>query len=164
MFRTALTSGHLRKQGSPLVGQGLWLVDIFLTEKGEAAIPSEDQDRQFCEMAVELAKKSVPEDNEPPPVCRRGDPVPRYPVSDRLTAKLKADAEIRRHNLIPPIDWPRWTSPHGLQKLWGFGGSATTQGGGGSEQMKAPIVSRATTPVKGERGTSIGAVFYSAQL
>jgi len=67
MFRTAMTSGHLRKQGNPLVGQGLWLVDIFLTEKGEAAIPREDQDRQFCEMAVELAKKSIPEDNEPHP-------------------------------------------------------------------------------------------------
>lgn len=67
MFRTAMTSGHLRKQGNPLVGQGLWLVDIFLTEKGEAAIPREDQDRQFCEMAVELAKTSIPEDNEPHP-------------------------------------------------------------------------------------------------
>jgi pyrimidine deaminase RibD-like protein len=69
MFRTAMTSGHLRRQGNPMqaLGQGLCLVDIFLTEKGDAAIPREDQERQFCEMAVELAKKSIPEDNEPHP-------------------------------------------------------------------------------------------------
>lgn len=67
MFKTALTSGHLVKQGSPIYGQGDFVVDIFLTEKGEAAIPREDEDRKFCLMAVELAKRSIPEDKEPHP-------------------------------------------------------------------------------------------------
>jgi len=65
---TALASGHLAKQGNPFTGKdGAFVVDIFLTEKGAASIPREDQERQFCEMAVELAKKSIPEDNEPHP-------------------------------------------------------------------------------------------------
>jgi pyrimidine deaminase RibD-like protein len=66
---TALTSGHLVKQGNPLraLQQGYFLVDIFLTEKGAASIPREDQERQFCQIAVELAKKSIPEDGEPHP-------------------------------------------------------------------------------------------------
>jgi len=68
MFRTAMTSGHLSKQGSPLaaLGQGLFLVDIFLTEKGAASIPREDQDRQFCRLATDEAKKSIHEDDGKP--------------------------------------------------------------------------------------------------
>jgi len=60
MFRTAISSGHLEKQGNPIQGESL--LDIFLTEKGKDQI-REPQDRPFCEMAVELAKKSVAEDD-----------------------------------------------------------------------------------------------------
>ncbi len=60
MFTTAITSGHLEKRGSPI--QGEFLLDIFLTQKGKNHI-REPQDRQFCEMAVELAKKSVAEND-----------------------------------------------------------------------------------------------------
>jgi len=58
MFTTAVTSGHLEKRGNPI--QGEFLLDIFLTQKGKDHI-REPQDRQFCEIAVELAKKSVAE-------------------------------------------------------------------------------------------------------
>jgi pyrimidine deaminase RibD-like protein len=68
MLTTALASGHLMKQGNPFTGKdGAFIVDIFLTDKGAASIPREDQERQSCEMAVELAKKSIPEDDEPHP-------------------------------------------------------------------------------------------------
>jgi pyrimidine deaminase RibD-like protein len=68
MLTTAIASGHLAKQGNPFAGKdGAFVVDIFLTEKGVASIPREDQERQYCVMAVELAKKSIPEDNEPHP-------------------------------------------------------------------------------------------------
>jgi len=60
MFRTAITSGHLEKRGNPI--QGEFLLDIFLTQKGKDHI-REPQDRQFCEMAVQLAKKSVSEND-----------------------------------------------------------------------------------------------------
>jgi len=60
MLTTAIASGHLRKEANPLVAQGHYVVDIFLTD-------SPRWDREFCEMAVELAKKSSPEDSEPHP-------------------------------------------------------------------------------------------------
>ena len=58
MYKTALASGHLTTKGNPI--QGEFLVDIFLTEAGaeHILIP---QDRQFCQRAVELARKSVAE-------------------------------------------------------------------------------------------------------
>jgi pyrimidine deaminase RibD-like protein len=65
MFTTAIASGDLRKQGNPLAGQGLFLVDIFLTAKGMESDPR--WERQFCELAVELAKNSIPEDEKPHP-------------------------------------------------------------------------------------------------
>lgn len=60
MLTTALASGHLRKEANPLVGRGHFVVDIFLTD-------SPGWDREFCEMAVELAKKSIAEDDKPHP-------------------------------------------------------------------------------------------------
>jgi pyrimidine deaminase RibD-like protein len=64
MLTTAFNSKHLEKRGNPLrgLGQGYFLLDIFLTEKGAAMI-REPQDRPFCEQAVELAKKSIMENN-----------------------------------------------------------------------------------------------------
>jgi pyrimidine deaminase RibD-like protein len=61
MFRTAITSGHLEKQGNLI--QGAFLLDIFLTQKGKDHI-REPQDRQFCEIAVQLAKKSIAEEDD----------------------------------------------------------------------------------------------------
>ena len=60
MLMTANTSGHLEKRANPI--QGHFLVDIFLTQKGKDHI-REPQDRPFCEMAVELAKKSASEND-----------------------------------------------------------------------------------------------------
>jgi pyrimidine deaminase RibD-like protein len=60
MYKTALLSGHLTTKGSPI--QGEFLLDIFLTDAGAESILL-PQDRQFCEQAVELAKKSVTEDD-----------------------------------------------------------------------------------------------------
>jgi pyrimidine deaminase RibD-like protein len=60
MLTTALASGHLRKEANPLVKQGHFVVDIVLTD-------SPRWDREFCEMAVELAKNSIAEDDEPHP-------------------------------------------------------------------------------------------------
>ncbi len=60
MFTTAITSKHLEKRGNPI--QGEQLLDIFLTQKGKDHI-REPQDRQLCEIAVELAKKSKSEDD-----------------------------------------------------------------------------------------------------
>jgi pyrimidine deaminase RibD-like protein len=63
MYKIAVANGHLRRQGNPI--QGEFLVDIFLTEKGAESIPHSD--KEFCKMAVELAKKSIPEDDKPHP-------------------------------------------------------------------------------------------------
>jgi pyrimidine deaminase RibD-like protein len=60
MYKTALLSGHLRTEGNPI--QGEYLLDIFLTDAGAESILV-PQDRPFCERAVELAKKSVGEDD-----------------------------------------------------------------------------------------------------
>jgi Cytidine and deoxycytidylate deaminase zinc-binding region len=61
MFKTAFASKHLEMQGNPIPGESL--VDIFLTDAGAERIlvPFE---RRFCEMAVELARKSVSENDE----------------------------------------------------------------------------------------------------
>ena len=65
MLQIAITSGHLIKKGSPIQGEAL--LDIFLTEEGAEQILT-PQDKQFCKMAVELAYKSVMEnDGEPHP-------------------------------------------------------------------------------------------------
>lgn len=63
MYKTALGSGHLITKGNPIQGESL--VDIFLTEKGadHILVP---QERQFCELAVELAKKSIHENDGKP--------------------------------------------------------------------------------------------------
>jgi pyrimidine deaminase RibD-like protein len=60
MYKTALTSGHLITQGNPIQGESL--MDIFLTDEGADSI-FRPQDRKFCEQAVELAKKSVHEND-----------------------------------------------------------------------------------------------------
>jgi len=60
MYKTALTSGHLITQGNPIQGESL--VDIFLTDEGADSIFL-PRDRKFCELAVELAKKSVHEND-----------------------------------------------------------------------------------------------------
>ena len=60
MYKTALTSGHLTTQGNPIQGESL--VDIFLTDEGADSIFL-PRDRKFCELAVELAKKSVHEND-----------------------------------------------------------------------------------------------------
>jgi hypothetical protein len=60
MFTTAITSGHLEKRGNPI--QEEHLLDVFLTQKGADHV-REPQDRQFCGMAVELAKKSLSEND-----------------------------------------------------------------------------------------------------
>jgi pyrimidine deaminase RibD-like protein len=58
MYKTARASGHLTTKGNPIQGESL--LDIFLTEAGEEQILI-PQDRQFCELAVELARKSIAE-------------------------------------------------------------------------------------------------------
>ena len=60
MYKTALASGHLTTKGNPI--QGEFLVDIFLTEVGAEHI-LRPQDRQFCRMAVDLARRSVAEND-----------------------------------------------------------------------------------------------------
>jgi pyrimidine deaminase RibD-like protein len=60
MYRTALASGHLTTKGNPIQGESL--LDIFLTDVGAEHIVV-PKDRQFCERAVELAKKSVAEND-----------------------------------------------------------------------------------------------------
>jgi len=65
MYKTALTSGHLTTKGNPIQGESL--LDIFLTDLGEEHILT-PQDKQYCKMAVELARKSIAEnDGEPHP-------------------------------------------------------------------------------------------------
>lgn len=62
-----------------------------------------------CENATSkhrVCKKCCPQPIRPKPQGVKGDPVPSDPVSERLVEKLKADAEIQRHNIVPPIDWP----------------------------------------------------------
>ncbi|HVB35028.1 MAG TPA: deaminase [Patescibacteria group bacterium] len=60
LYKAALASGHLTTQRNPI--QDEFLLDIFLTDAGadQIVVP---QDRPFCEQAVELAKKSVAEND-----------------------------------------------------------------------------------------------------
>ena len=60
LYKAAIASGDLTTKGNPI--QGEFLLDIFLTDAGAEHILV-PQDRQFCEQAVELAKKSVTEDD-----------------------------------------------------------------------------------------------------
>lgn len=60
MYKTAITSGHLATRGNPI--QGEYLLDIFLTDTGSEYILI-PQDRPFCRQAVDLAKKSVAEND-----------------------------------------------------------------------------------------------------
>jgi pyrimidine deaminase RibD-like protein len=59
MYKTGLASGHLTNKVNPI--QGEFLLDIFLTEAGTDHMVGV-QDRKFCQLAVELARKSVAED------------------------------------------------------------------------------------------------------
>lgn len=63
MLNIGITSGHLTKKGNPIQGESL--VDIFLTDEGAEQILT-PQDKQFCKMAVALARKSVAEDDGEP--------------------------------------------------------------------------------------------------
>jgi pyrimidine deaminase RibD-like protein len=60
MYKTALGNKHLETRGNPIPGESL--VDIFLTEVGAERILV-PMDRQFCEMAVELSRKSISEND-----------------------------------------------------------------------------------------------------
>jgi pyrimidine deaminase RibD-like protein len=60
IYKAALSSGHLTKKVNPI--QEEFLLDIFLTEAGTHHLISV-QDREFCQMAVDLARKSVAEDD-----------------------------------------------------------------------------------------------------
>src|SRR5947209_5234703 len=61
MLQIAITSGHLMKKGNHIQGEAL--LDIFLTEEGAEQILT-PQDKQYCKMAVELARESVAEDDD----------------------------------------------------------------------------------------------------
>jgi pyrimidine deaminase RibD-like protein len=60
MYKTAIASGHLRTVGNPIQGEAL--VDIFLTDVGaeHILIP---RDRPYCQQALELARKSISEND-----------------------------------------------------------------------------------------------------
>ena len=60
LYKAALASGHLTTKGNPI--QGEFLVDIFLTDEGAENILT-PQDKQHCKMAVELARRSVAEND-----------------------------------------------------------------------------------------------------
>jgi len=65
MLKIGIASGHLTKKANTIPGD--FVVDIFLTDEGAEQILT-PQDRQYCKMAVELARKSVAEsDGEPHP-------------------------------------------------------------------------------------------------
>jgi pyrimidine deaminase RibD-like protein len=64
LYKAAIASRHLMTKGNPILGE--FLVDIYLTDEGAEILAS--QNRPFCKLAVELAKKSVAEnDGEPHP-------------------------------------------------------------------------------------------------
>jgi pyrimidine deaminase RibD-like protein len=63
MLNIAIASGHLTKKGNPIQGEAL--LDIFLTEEGAEQILT-PLDKQFCKIAVELARKSKAEDDGEP--------------------------------------------------------------------------------------------------
>jgi pyrimidine deaminase RibD-like protein len=65
LYKAATASGHLTTMGNPIQGESL--VDIFLTDEGAEHI-LKSQDIQYCKMAVDLARKSIAEnDGEPHP-------------------------------------------------------------------------------------------------
>jgi pyrimidine deaminase RibD-like protein len=64
LYKAAIASGHLTTRGNPIERD---LLDIFLTDEGAEHILT-PQDKQYCKMAVELARKSIAEnDGEPHP-------------------------------------------------------------------------------------------------
>ena len=66
MLKAAIVSGHLTKEKN-MANPGDFLADIALTKTGAELIQT-NFDRKFCEMAVELARKSIAEnDGEPHP-------------------------------------------------------------------------------------------------
>jgi pyrimidine deaminase RibD-like protein len=65
LYKAAIASGHLTTKGNPIQGESL--VDIFLTDEGAEHILT-PKDKRYCKMAVELARKSIAEnDGEPHP-------------------------------------------------------------------------------------------------
>jgi pyrimidine deaminase RibD-like protein len=66
MYKTALMSEHLTVKGNPILG--VFLVDIFLTDAG-AEFLQPGYDRKFCRIAVDEAKKSIPENDGEPHPC-----------------------------------------------------------------------------------------------
>jgi pyrimidine deaminase RibD-like protein len=60
LYKAAIASGHLTTKGNPIHGESL--VDIFLTDEGSEHILT-PLDRQYCKMAVELARKSSAEND-----------------------------------------------------------------------------------------------------
>jgi pyrimidine deaminase RibD-like protein len=83
MFKVAIANGHLKRDGNPIRGE--FLVDVFLTDAGEEQIPKpgaepvQHPNKEFCRIAVELAKNSIPEDGKPHPfvgaVIVKGDKI-----------------------------------------------------------------------------------------
>jgi pyrimidine deaminase RibD-like protein len=65
MYKTALASGHLRIEGNPIERD---LLNIFMTDEGAEHILT-PQDKQYCKMAIELARKSVAENDGEPHPC-----------------------------------------------------------------------------------------------
>jgi pyrimidine deaminase RibD-like protein len=64
-LKISLTSGYLTKTKNMAMPNDS-VADIFLTPSGSELIQAA-VDRKFCELAVELARKSIPEDKEPHP-------------------------------------------------------------------------------------------------
>jgi hypothetical protein len=60
LYKAAIASRHLITKGNPI--QGEFLVDIFRTDEGAEHILTA-LDKQYCKMAVELARKSIAEND-----------------------------------------------------------------------------------------------------
>jgi pyrimidine deaminase RibD-like protein len=65
LLRAAIANGHLTKAKNMAIPSE-FLADITLTKSGSELIQT-TLDREFCEMAVELARKSIAEDERPHP-------------------------------------------------------------------------------------------------
>lgn len=63
-FTTAITSGHLKKLKNMAIPNE-FLADIFLTDTG-SDLTQLVFDRKFCDLAVQEARKSIPEDDDEP--------------------------------------------------------------------------------------------------
>jgi pyrimidine deaminase RibD-like protein len=59
LYKAAIASGHLTTRGNPIERD---LLDIFLTDEGAEHILT-PQDKQYCKMAAELARKSIAEND-----------------------------------------------------------------------------------------------------